>query len=145
VRQLIPCGIGILLSEIRLSPSRSRTCRRRTGKPLFVDYTLLYWMQRPIRIGQPFDGHDFLVADSMCEHGARIVRNIIKQNRAGATFGAVPAEFGAGKTELIAHVQASGLLLHYIDASLLTVNIQRDEPFTDTACGSANTEDARNK
>ena len=70
----------------------------------------------------------FLAAHGVREHRARIVRHIVDQHGAGAAFGAVAAELGAGEAQLVAQRHRQRFLLHHVDAPLLAVDVQRDQP-----------------
>jgi hypothetical protein len=58
------------------------------------------------------------------------MRNIIDQDRTSAAFSAIAAEFGSRKAKFVPERPGQRLLPHYIHASLLTIHIQRDQPFS---------------
>ena len=58
------------------------------------------------------------------------MRHIVDQHGTCAAFGTVAAQFGAGEAQLVAQRPCQGLLLHHIDAPLLTVDVQGDQPLT---------------
>ena len=119
-------GVGIRFQK---SNSRHDEARHAEGalESLLVDHSLLDGMKRSVGTGQAFDGQDFLAADSMGQHRAGVVRNIIDQNRTGTAFGAVTSEFGSGETQFVAERPRQGFLFHHVNPALLAVNIDRDE------------------
>ena len=70
---------------------------------------------------------DLLAAHGVREHRAGVVRHIVDQHGAGAAFGAVAAELGAGEAQLVAQRHRQRFLLHDVDAPLLAVDVQRDQ------------------
>ena len=87
----------------------------------------------PSALGQPFDGENFLAAHGVREHGAGIVRHIVDQHGAGAAFGAVASQLGAGEAQLVAQRPGQRLLLHDVDAPLLAVDVECDQSLCVTA------------
>src|SRR5262249_7200958 len=59
--------------------------------------------------------------------GARVVRNIIDQDGAGATLGSVAAHLGAGQAQFVAQRAKQSLLLHHVDAAVLAGHVQCDQ------------------
>ena len=57
------------------------------------------------------------------------MRHVVDENGAGATFGAVAAQLGAGEAELVAQRPCQGFLLHHIHAPLHAIDVDGDEPF----------------
>ena len=66
------------------------------------------------------------------------MRHIVNQDSARSALGAVAAELGSGKAELVAQGPSQGFLFHYIGAARLAVDIQREQPVA-----AALTENAR--
>src|SRR5206468_1695053 len=62
------------------------------------------------------------------EHRARIVRHIVDEDGAGAAFGAVASQLGAGEPELVAQRPRQRFLLHHVDASLAAIDRDGDQP-----------------
>jgi hypothetical protein len=55
------------------------------------------------------------------------VWNIVDKNCAGSAFRTVASQLGAGQSQLVTQRPRQRLLLHDIDAPLLTVNVESDE------------------
>ena len=95
----------------------------------FIDDALLDGAQLPRRrIGEAFDRGDFFAARAVRQHRARIVRHVVDEDGAGAALGAVAAKLGAGQAQLVAQRPRERVLRHDVDAPVLTVHVQRDEP-----------------
>ena len=99
---------------------------------MFIDDALLDWVQRAVGARQPFDGKNSSVTDCVCQHRARIVRHAVDKNSAGAAFGSVASQFRSGESQFVAQRPRQRLLLHDIDATLLTVDIESKQPFAPT-------------
>ena len=67
------------------------------------------------------------------------MRDIVKQDRAGATLGAVAPQLRSREPELVPQRPSQGLLLHHVNPAKLPVHIQANEPFA----GAANPVDNR--
>jgi len=94
---------------------------------LLVDDALLNGMQRAVGFGEAFDGGDVFAARAVGENRTGVVRHVIEKHGAGAAFGTVATELGAGEAEFVAQRGGQRLLLHDIDAPLLAVDVQRDQ------------------
>jgi hypothetical protein len=66
-------------------------------------------------------------ACSMLTHTVR-GKNIVNQHGAGAAFRAVTPDLRASEAQFISKRRRQSLLLHDVDAALLTINVQRDQP-----------------
>ena len=104
----------------------------RALEALCVDDALLDRVQRAVGTRQPFDRHDFPAAHRVCEQRARIMRHIVDEDGAGAAFGTVAPQLGAGEAQLVAQRPRQRLLLHDVNAPLLAVDIDGDEPLART-------------
>lgn len=61
------------------------------------------------------------------------MRHVAEQDRAGAAFGAVAAQFRSGESEFVAQRPRQCLLLHDVHATALSIDVQADEPFARAA------------
>ena len=77
-------------------------------------------ISRPRQRGVP-------AAHAVREHRARVVWDIVDEDRAGAAFRAVAPDLGAGQSELVAQHHAERFLRHDVDAARLTVDVERDQ------------------
>ena len=59
----------------------------------------------------------------------RTVRNIVDEDSARSAFGAVASELRAGEAQLVTQRRRQGLLFHDVNAALLTVDVESDQPF----------------
>src|SRR6267378_936498 len=77
----------------------------------------------------------------------RTVCESVDQDCAGAALGAIAAKLGAGQAELVPKRPRQCLLLHGVDAALLSVDVESDEPLGNagglTQCGGGSEEIAR--
>ena len=94
---------------------------------LLVDDALLDGMEGAVGFSEAFDGDDLLAAGGMGEDGAGVMGHVVDEDGAGAAFGAVAAEFGAGEAEFIAQGVGEGFLLHDVYAALLAIDVEGDE------------------
>src|SRR5262252_8639602 len=53
---------------------------------------------------------------------------IVDENRACAALGAVAADLGPGESELVAERRRQRFLFEHVDAPILAVDVQRDQP-----------------
>lgn len=90
-------------------------------------------MQGSVIFSQPFDRQDVLVAYRVRENRTRIMRHVTEQDRAGAAFGAIAAQFRSGESEFVAQRPRQRLLFHDIHAAALSIDVQTDEPFARTS------------
>src|SRR5580692_11731643 len=71
MRQLDPRGIGIRIQKCHRRHDEAWHAERAL-EALLVDDTLLNWVQGSVGAREPFDCENFLVADGVCQNGARI-------------------------------------------------------------------------
>src|ERR1035438_7264492 len=98
----------------------------RALKSLLVDDTPLHRMQGSIVRRQTFDRQNLPFTHGVREHRTRIIWNVVDKDGAGSAFSTVAAELGAGQSQLVTQRPSQRLLLHDIDAPLLTVNVESD-------------------
>src|SRR5215469_158461 len=97
-------------------------------EPLFVDDALLDRVQPAVWAGKSFDRPYFPAPNCMSEDRTRIVGNIVDQHGARAAFGSVTTELGAREAELVTQRPCQRLLFHHVDAAVLAVDIDGDQP-----------------
>ena len=105
----------------------------RALESLLVDHALLHGGQLAGGgIGEAFDRDDLLAARALREERARVVRHVVDEHGAGAALGAVAADLRAGEAELVAQRHRQRFLRHHVDAALLAVDVERDQPLDRT-------------
>ena len=127
MRQFLARGIGIGFQVSHGSHNEAGHAERAL-KSLLVDDTLLYGVQSSVGACQAFDGHNFPATHRVCEHRTRIMRNIVDKDGARSAFSAVASEFGASEAQFVTQRPSQRLLLHDIDAPLLTVDVESNQP-----------------
>ena len=101
MRELPSRGVGIYFQESHRGHQEAGHTESAL-ETLLVNDTLLHGVERAVGAGKTFDGDDFAGAHGVRENGARILRNIVNKDGAGAAFRAVAAELRASESELVA-------------------------------------------
>src|SRR5262245_11378088 len=133
VRELRARRVGIRLEE----PDRGHDepgHAERALEALLVNDALLHGMKRAIGRSEAFDRDDLLSTYSVREDRARIVRHIIDEHGARSALGAIAAEFGAGKSELVAECRRQRFLLQHVNATLLAIDRERNQSLDTARC-----------
>src|SRR5262249_28130121 len=91
---------------------------------LFVDDGTLNRMQRAIGARQALDRQNFALTYGVGEYRARIARNVIDQDSAGAALRPIAAKFCAGESQLVPQRPRERFLLVDVNAPLLPVDVE---------------------
>ena len=135
VRQFLARRVRVGLEEADRCHHESRHAERAL-EALLVHHRALDRMQLAIGGREPFDRRDAASADRVRQHRARVVRHVVHEHGAGAAFGAIAPELGAGEPELVAERHRQRFLAQDVDAALLPVHDQRDQAVDGTGRGA---------
>ena len=83
----------------------------------------------PVRCRDAFHGCDLAAARLVGQRRAGIDRRVVGEHGAGAAFGPVAADLGAGESQPVADRLGQGLAGRHVDAARLAVDVERDQPF----------------
>jgi hypothetical protein len=133
MRQLDPGGIGIRIQKCHRRHDEAWHAERAL-EALLVDDTLLNWVQGSVGAREPFDCENFLVADGVCQNGARIVWDAVNQYGTRAAFGSIASELRSSQPQFVAERPRQRFLSHDVCPSRLAVDIDGQESF---ACPAA--------
>ena len=103
----------------------------RALESLFVDHGALNRMQRAVGARQPLNRLNVAASDGMGQYGAGVARDVVDEDGARAALRAIAAEFRAREPQLVAQRPRQRFLSAHVDAPLLSVDVEGDQPFAD--------------
>ena len=100
----------------------------RALETLLVDHALLHRVQCAVGRCQAFDVWICLPRTVWVSTEHEVPRHVVDQHRAGAALRAIAAELGAGQPQLVAERHGQRFVRRHVDAPVLAVDAERDQP-----------------
>src|SRR5262245_61381407 len=126
-RKLRARGIRTTLEEADRAHDEARHAERAL-ESLSVDNGALNRMQRSVGARQALDRQHTSAAYGVGQHGARVARDVVDEDRARAALRAIAAEFRAGEAQLVAERPRQRFLLARVNPSLLSIDVEGKQP-----------------
>ncbi len=123
-----PRRVGILVDHRHHAHDEARRAEGAL-EPGLVENRLLNRMQGSIGRGETLDRGHFGSRRLMGQRRAGVLRAAVDQHGAGAAFAAIAPQLGSREPELVPQGHGQGLLGQDVDAAVLAVHPQGDQPF----------------